>query len=105
MTEAVEPTDDNTVAIDDISDRWERYCKAKDAAALADKVAKEAYADLAARLAERGAEFATIGGDLVARYRPVESTRLDQRKLQENYPEAYVACQRASTSMRMERVK
>jgi predicted phage-related endonuclease len=105
MTEAVEPTEDNTVDLDDLADRWERYCKAKDAISFAEKVAKETYADITARMAEAGAEFATIKGVLVSRYRPVDSERLDQKKLEENYPEAYKACLVRKTSMRLERVK
>jgi DNA modification methylase len=98
----VEATDENTTALDEIDDRVKRYKLAKELEKKAKDAAEDARRDIAAYLEARGAEFGTVDGDMVIRWRPVTQNRLDQKKLAENYPDAVAECTASKTSMRME---
>lgn len=101
----VEPTDENTTALDEIADRVARYRKAKEVEKAGKEAAEEARADIAAHLEARGAEFGTVDGTLVIRWRAVTSERLDTRKLKDSHPELVGEFTRPQTAMRMEIVK
>lgn len=101
----VEMTEANTAALDEIADRVSRYTLAKKLESKAKDAAEEARADLASYLEARGAEFGTVEGTLVVRWRPVTSRRLDSKKLGENHPEIVAEFTREQTVMRMEIVK
>lgn len=102
---APEATDANTTALDEIDDRVRRYLTAKKVEKQGKDAAEETRHEIAAYLEARGAEFGTVDGVLVVRWRPVTSKRLDQKKLASNHPEIVEEFTRESTSMRMEIVQ
>lgn len=104
-TAETEPTDENTAALDEIADRWNRYVKAKEAETLAKTVVEETRSDVTAYLRERGAEFGTIDGQLVARWRRITKRRFQQKKFVESNPEIAEAYTVESDEWRLERVK
>ena len=102
--EAVE-IEESTTPLDSITDRVERYRKAKALEKKAKDAAEEARGEIAAELEAHGAEYGTIGGALVIRWRPIESSRLDTKKLRESHPDIADAFTRPTVSMRMEIVE
>lgn len=105
MSETVAPvevTEEATAALDDISDRVERYRRAKQLEKAAKDAAEEARADIAAHLEARGAEFGTVDGTLVIRWRAVTSQRLNTKKLGKSHPDLVAEFTGPVTAMRME---
>lgn len=100
-----EATDENTVALDEIADRWARYVKAKQAEKIAKEVAEEAKREVTGYLRERGAEFGTIAGSLVARWRPIPKPRFQQKKFVESHPDLAAEFTVEADEWRLEQVQ
>jgi hypothetical protein len=106
MTAAdVTPTEENTTEVDELADRWERYKLAKKAEAAGKKAADEARADIVELMKARGAEFGTIGGQLVCRWRRITKRKFQQAKFVESNPELAEQYYVESDEWRLEQVK
>lgn len=88
--------------LDAIADWVAVYRKAKDAEKLAKEKAEEARAIIAATLDETEAEFGTVDDEPVIRWRSISATRLDTKKLREQYPDLADEFSVTKPSMRME---
>lgn len=105
MQEAVVENEFAIAPADDISDRIAAYRKAKALEKQAKERAEEHRRAIASYLEQNDAEYGTVGGKMVVRWRTVTGSRIDPKKLRENHPDIAAEVTVTSDSHRLELIE